>query len=121
MRSIRGLAELTGRVAVLGTSLVAVMLWHDQLPAQSRPPNIVIILADDLGYAELGCQGCKDIPTPHIDSLANNGIRCTDGYVSSPYCSPSRAGRTAWQYIQDLAGRPHYLLDTDDQPIRELL
>lgn len=55
-------------------------------------PNIVVLLADDLGYAELGCQGNTDIPTPHIDSIAKNGIRFTSGYVTGPNCSPSRAG-----------------------------
>jgi len=55
-------------------------------------PNILIILADDLGYADLGFQGARDIPTPHIDSLAGNGVRATSGYVSSCMCSPSRAG-----------------------------
>jgi arylsulfatase B len=65
-----------------------------------RPPNIIVILADDLGYADLGCQGCKDIPTPQIDSLAKNGVRFTDGYVSSPYCSPSRAGILTGRYPQ---------------------
>ena len=53
-------------------------------------PNIVIILADDLGYADLGC---RDIPTPHTDSLAvRGGVRFTDGYANQPVCSPSRAG-----------------------------
>ncbi len=63
-----------------------------QSPAASRPPNIVLILADDLGYAELGCQGSKDILTPHLDSLARNGVRCTAGYVTASFCTPSRAG-----------------------------
>ena len=54
--------------------------------------NVLVILADDLGYQDLGCQGSPDIRTPHIDSLAKNGIRCTSGYVSSCMCSPSRAG-----------------------------
>ncbi|MFZ5830464.1 MAG: sulfatase-like hydrolase/transferase, partial [Planctomycetota bacterium] len=57
-----------------------------------RQPNIVILLADDLGYGELGCQGNPQIPTPHIDSIAAGGIRCTEGYVTAPNCSPSRAG-----------------------------
>ena len=55
-------------------------------------PNILILMADDLGYWDIGAQGCTDIPTPHIDSIATNGIRFTDGYVTSPQCSPSRAG-----------------------------
>ena len=57
-----------------------------------RRPNIVIILADDLGYADLGCQGMTDIGTPHIDSIAANGVRFTDGYANHPVCAPSRAG-----------------------------
>ena len=61
-------------------------------------PNIVVILADDLGYAEVGCQGCKDIPTPNIDSIANNGIRFSDGYANHPVCSPSRAGLLTGRY-----------------------
>lgn len=55
-------------------------------------PNIVILLADDLGYGELGCQGNPQIPTPHIDSIADQGVRCTQAYVTAPNCSPSRAG-----------------------------
>ena len=60
--------------------------------AAEKKPNVVILFADDLGYAELGCQGNTDIPTPHIDSIAKNGVRFTDGYVTAPVCAPSRAG-----------------------------
>jgi arylsulfatase A-like enzyme len=60
--------------------------------AADRRPNIVILFADDLGYGELGCQGNPEIPTPHIDSIAKNGVRFTAGYVAGPNCSPSRAG-----------------------------
>ncbi len=63
-------------------------------------PNIIVILADDLGYADIGCQGCKNIPTPHIDSLAANGIRFTSGYASAAVCSPSRAGLMSGRYQQ---------------------
>lgn len=66
----------------------------------ARKPNIIIILADDQGYADTGFQGCKDIPTPNIDSLAANGVRCTNGYVSGPYCSPTRAGLLTGRYQQ---------------------
>jgi len=49
-------------------------------------------MADDLGYADLGCYGCKDIPTPNIDKIAAEGTRFTDSYVTWPMCGPSRAG-----------------------------
>jgi arylsulfatase A-like enzyme len=66
--------------------------------AQSSKPNVIVILADDLGYADLGVQGGKDIPTPNIDSIAKNGIRFTQAYVSCPYCSPTRAGLNTGRY-----------------------
>ena len=58
----------------------------------SQMPNLIILLADDLGYGELGCQGNQEIPTPHIDGIARKGVRFTQGYVTAPNCSPSRAG-----------------------------
>jgi len=61
-------------------------------------PNIVVILADDLGYGEVGCEECDGIPVPHIDSIAKNGVRFTDGYASHPVCSPSRAGLLTGRY-----------------------
>src|SRR3954452_22249121 len=61
-------------------------------------PNILIIVGDDMGYGDIGVHGCKDIPTPNIDSIAKNGIRCTNGYVSGPYCSPTRAGLMTGRY-----------------------
>ena len=54
--------------------------------ASAEKPNIVLIIADDLGYGELGFQGCTEIPTPHIDSIAKNGTRFTDCLL---YTSPS--------------------------------
>ena len=69
---------------------------HSQQP--KRRPNIVLLLADDLGYGELGCQGHPEIPTPHIDSIARNGVRFTQGYVTAPYCSASRAGLLTGKY-----------------------
>ena len=61
-------------------------------PAAEAKPNILVIVADDLGYADLGVHGGNEVPTPHLDALAASGVRCTNGYVSAPYCSPSRAG-----------------------------
>jgi arylsulfatase A-like enzyme len=57
-----------------------------------QPPNIVVIMADDLGYRDVGCYGCKDIPTPNIDRLAAEGARFTSAYVTGSMCGPSRAG-----------------------------
>ena len=66
--------------------------------AADRKPNILFIVGDDLGYADVGIQGCKDIPTPNLDALANSGVRFTSGYVSGPYCSPTRAGLLTGRY-----------------------
>jgi arylsulfatase A-like enzyme len=66
--------------------------------AATTLPNIIIFLADDLGYADIGVNGCKDIPTPHIDSIAKNGVRFTDGYATHCVCSPSRAGLMSGMY-----------------------
>ena len=73
-------------------SCLLVFLLPVFVVAADRPPNIVVLFADDLGYGELGCQGNPEIPTPYIDSIARNGVRFTAGYVAGPNCSPSRAG-----------------------------
>ena len=66
-------------------------------------PNIILILTDDLGYADVGFNGSKDIVTPNIDELANNGVVFSNGYVSYPVCGPSRAGLMTGRY-QDSFG-----------------
>ncbi len=66
----------------------------------SRPPNIVLIFADDLGIGDTGVYGSEIIDTPHIDELAAAGVRFTNGYVSHPVCSPSRAGLLTGRYQQ---------------------
>lgn len=76
--------------------LLALAPFVDAAP--KKLPNIVLLLADDLGYGELGCQGNPEIPTPHIDSLAANGVRFTQGYVTAAFCSASRAGLMAGRY-----------------------
>lgn len=65
---------------------------------EQQPPNFVVILADDLGYADVGFQGLQDFATPNIDRLAARGVRFTNAYVSHPYCSPSRAGLLTGRY-----------------------
>lgn len=67
--------------------------------AAERLPNIILLVADDLGYGELGIQGqTDDIPTPHIDSIGHDGVRFTNGYVSAPFCAASRAGLMTGRY-----------------------
>src|SRR5689334_14331184 len=80
-------------------ALSVVLLHCGTLPAaEPRKPNILVFLSDDVGWAEYGFQGGKDIPTPNIDSIAKNGVRFTQGYVSGPYCSPTRAGFMTGRY-----------------------
>jgi arylsulfatase B len=72
--------------------IVSIFVGACALPAFSKEsrPNIILIVADDLGYADVGFNGAKDITTPNLDSLANNGIVCTSAYVAHPVCGPSR-------------------------------
>jgi arylsulfatase A-like enzyme len=66
----------------------------------SQKPNIIVIIADDLGYADVGFNRCKDIPTPNIDRIASNGVKFTNGYVTYSVCGPSRAGLLTGRYPQ---------------------
>lgn len=68
--------------------------------ADAARPNVLVIVADDLGYHDPGFQGGTDIPTPNLDGLAKDGTRCTSGYVSCPVCSPTRAGLLTGRYQQ---------------------
>ncbi len=61
-------------------------------------PNVILILADDLGYGDVGCYGALDVKTPVMDQLAKDGVRCTDGYAAFPVCSPSRAALLTGRY-----------------------
>ena len=82
-------------------SLAQAWLWSQSSSAanaEPRKPNILMIVGDDMGYADVGFHGCKDIPTPNLDALAASGVRFTNGYVSGPYCSPTRAGLMTGRY-----------------------
>jgi len=89
------------RALAIGTWLLAIFLSWGLCPlsfAASPRPNILFIVGDDMGYADVGFQGCRDIPTPNLDALAASGVRFTNGYVSGPYCSPTRAGLMTGRY-----------------------
>lgn len=81
-----------------GFALALLIVLMTLAAKAAERPNIVFLIADDLGYGELGCQGNDEIPTPHIDSIASNGVRFTDGYVTAPFCSASRAGLMTGRY-----------------------
>lgn len=87
-------------LAIVAAALALLLAAADVHAQETKKPNIIVILADDLGYADIGAFGGKDIPTPNIDSIAKNGIRCPQGYVSGPYCSPTRAGLMTGRYQQ---------------------
>ena len=75
--------------------LLVCLLWIGfaaRLDAQVQKPNILLILADDMGYGDLGCMGSTKLKTPQIDALRKSGVLCSQAYVCSPVCSPSRAG-----------------------------
>ncbi|MBI1760734.1 MAG: sulfatase-like hydrolase/transferase [Acidobacteria bacterium] len=87
-------------LAVLTLTLAAPVAPRQAGRPAPRKPNIVFILGDDLGYCDVSMYGCRDIPTPNIDSVAKAGVKFTNGYVSSPVCSPSRAGLLTGRYQQ---------------------
>ncbi|MDG1874033.1 MAG: sulfatase [Mariniblastus sp.] len=80
--------------------LVVTGIYHVPPARADEKPNILLILADDLGYQDLGFQGSPEIKSPNLDQLAENGIRFTDGHVTASVCSPSRAGLMTGRYQQ---------------------
>ena len=77
-------------------------------PLQAKRPNIVFILADDLGWAELGCYGNHFNETPHLDRLAKHGLRFTQAYASAPVCSPYRAALLTGQYPARVGNKDYF-------------
>lgn len=76
------------------------------------PPNVIVILADDLGYADLGCYGSTTIATPQLDRMAREGVRFTDAYTAAPFCSPARAGLLTGR-LPARAGLPYVMFPTE--------
>jgi len=70
----------------------AVAVPAGSLSAAQPKPNVLLIMVDDMGYGDAGFNGGREIPTPHMDAIAANGIRFSQGYVTAPQCAPSRAG-----------------------------
>lgn len=119
---------ISGRLTCV-CAATAALVWMAPLSASetaARKPNLIVILADDLGYADVGFHGGQEIPTPHLDALAQGGVRCTDGYVTHPWCSPTRAGLITGRYPQrfgfsDVPFTGKSALPTSETTLAELL
>src|SRR5689334_7753507 len=104
MRNHKLFSDTWLAVIVLGVTLVILLMtgfhFKNDVPnkeigkamLQGTRPNIVVILADDLGYSDIGSYGNPIVQTPNIDALGKEGVRFTQAYASAPICSPSRAG-----------------------------
>lgn len=91
------------QLAGIALGLLGLVSGQAQDSKGPTPPNVIIILTDDMGYQDVGFNGCLDIPTPNIDRIASEGVKCTNAYVSYAVCGPSRAGLITGRY-QDRFG-----------------
>src|ERR671913_1179539 len=87
---------MQGRVLMLAALILGASL---QAQAQ-RPPSVVLVMMDDLGYGDLGSYGATDVRTPNIDRLAREGVRLTDAYANGAVCTPTRAALMSGRYQQ---------------------
>jgi arylsulfatase A-like enzyme len=127
-RSVRwwsgwALAWVCISLAVPATGVSAAPKFPEMRPPAARRPNIILIVADDLGYGDLGCYGQAKIKTPSLDSLAAQGIRFTDFYAGSTVCAPSRCAlmtglHTGHAFVR---GNAAQALRTQDLTVADLL
>ncbi|MBM3855131.1 MAG: arylsulfatase, partial [Verrucomicrobia bacterium] len=94
-------------------SLVAALALPGLAAPAGRPPNIILIVADDLGYGDLGCYGATAIPTPQLDRLAREGLRFTHAYAPSATCTPSRYALMTGEYPWRQPPKKTAILDGD--------
>jgi arylsulfatase A-like enzyme len=128
MRKTEGMWRSPGLTLLLGVAtLIEVVSADGQLPLkpsdQSRHPSIIFILADDLGYGDLGCYGQARIKTPNLDALAAEGMRFTSFYAGSTVCAPSRCAlmtglHTGHAYVR---GNATTALRAEDRTVAEIL
>ncbi|MFL5741764.1 MAG: sulfatase [Flavisolibacter sp.] len=78
--------------------LIPLIFFFNFLPAQENRPNIIYIMADDMGYADLSCYGRKDYQTPHLDKLAMQGVKLMNAYAAAPVCTPTRTSFMTGRY-----------------------
>jgi arylsulfatase A-like enzyme len=108
------------RTRAFGLALAAIVTAASFAAADSKKPNIVFILADDLGYTDLACYGSQYYETPNLDRLAAQGLKFTHGYTCGPNCQPTRAALMTGQYgprtgIYTVGGTDRF--DTSSRPL----
>lgn len=103
--------------------LTSLFFCNFQTPKPTQPPNIIVIMADDLGYGDLGCFGSKIIKTPHLDKLATEGVRLTQFYSGNTICAPSRCTFLTGKHTGNayIRGNGDIPLRPKDTTITELL
>lgn len=106
------------RVCLAVALAVAMIAALAQAADGVRRPNVVLVLMDDMGYADVGCQGATDVRTPHIDRLAREGVRLTDFYSNGPVCSPTRCGLMTGRWQQRVG--LEWALGVTSQPMRKV-
>ncbi len=84
--------------------LAAAVFWTATGDAKPSRPDVILIMADNLGHGDLGCYGCRDIQTPNIDRIAAEGVRFTNFYSNGPECSPTRTALLTGRYQQRIPG-----------------
>ena len=112
-------------VTTAALTLIALTVTATSAPAadETSPPNIVFILADDLGYGDLGCYGQKQIRTPRLDRMADEGTRFTQFYAGSTVCAPSRCVLMTGKHLGHayIRGNARHNLPTEEVTVAEVL
>ena len=85
------------KILIASIAMAGCAFASDSSP-DPNPPNVLLIMADDLGYGDLSCYGATDLETPHIDKLASEGMRFTKFYANCCVCSPTRAALLSGRY-----------------------
>lgn len=102
-------------LASVGAGALACSTGLDQESAPAaRKPNIVVVVSDDMGFDDLGYQGSEDCRSPHLDRIRNEGVSFDNGYVTHPFCSPSRAGLLTGRYQHRFGHENNMLFDLND-------
>lgn len=102
---------MRNQIVLLISCLLVTTAWA----ASGQRPNVLLIVSDDQGYADVGFHGSKEVPTPQLDRLARRGVIFENGYVSHPFCSPTRAGLLTGRYQHRFGHEENPYFDPTDR------